>query len=255
MTPRPVVILGIAIIATAVVAAAGYAMRDVSGRGGLTGVENDLAGGTPLPEVSGAPAAAAADYGQAAPPAGAESSSAASSSFDALLPEASSTPGTDSWLMYVDNAAGYSLEYPPDMAENASGGTLSLVFPKNIYFHWPLLDDAKVTVAAYAASSCPAVSGSPQGHPEQFDLDGLHFTRSIGVGAGAGQLYTEAAYDTEGNGKCYRLDFLDHGTDGAGFYVNDASLAAKYDARHAADMAAVFGVMNGMVGSLKILSN
>ena len=62
---------------------------------------------------------------------------------------ASSTVDTSSWLSYSNAASGYSIRYPSNLSVNAdASGSLTLSFPKDQYFHWPLLDDAKVTITA-----------------------------------------------------------------------------------------------------------
>jgi len=255
MTSRPLVILGIVIIVVAVIAGIGYVAAP---RGGLTGIENQIGDGL---SATSSPSSTSPEFYQptSTPPVGNSSTTdnmipALASSTAAIPFPASSTVDTSSWLMYVDNSSGYSVEYPSDMLESASGGVLTLVLPKSAYFHWPLLDSAEITV--YATTTCPDLVDSSIGlGPVQFTLNNMQFTRTIGTGVGAGQLYTEVAYDTYESNKCYRVDFFDHGTDGAGFYVDDASLIQKYDAQHTLDMSAAYGVLDAMVDSLKITSN
>ncbi|MDE1975215.1 MAG: hypothetical protein KGI49_01755 [Patescibacteria group bacterium] len=261
MSSRPLVILGIVIIFIAIAASIGYLAK---GSGGLTGVEDQI-GNDIASSSSGQPVGTTTSpefYGSASPQSSPVSSGPAvgvepyaSSTFDVPMPASGgqSAVDTSSWLIHVDNAAGYSVEYPSNMMESAAAGVLTLVFPKSIYFHWPLEDNAKITV--YATTTCPSViSGAIGSGPQNITLNGLSFTRNIGTDVGAGQLYTEVAYDTYSGGKCYRVDFFDHGTNGAGFYVDDVSLIQRYDAQHATDMQAAFAVMNGIVGSLKIIS-
>ena len=63
-------------------------------------------------------------------------------------------------------------------------------------------------------------------------LNGYSFTRIEGGDVAAGNIYRELAYDTQANGVCFHIDILDHGANGAGLYVGDQSLIAKYDATH-----------------------
>jgi hypothetical protein len=167
---------------------------------------------------------------------------------------ASSTVDVSSWHIYNNDSLGYFIQYPPDLLVNASGDSVSFVFPPNSYFHWPLLDDAQVTITASPA--CPDIASSAplpgtEGAPSQSDIGSLAFTRHAGIDAAAGSLYTEIAYDTTEGGTCYHLDFSDHGTDGAGFYVDDQSLIARYDAQHSADLAAALQAFDAMVGSFR----
>ena len=145
------------------------------------------------------------------------------------------------------------MEYPPNLVENATGGVLSLAFPKDGYFHWPLLDDAKVTVSV--ATTCPQIVSYQQAQTQKFTLNGLPFTRTVGFDVGAGNRYLEIAYDTISAGKCYHFYFIDHGTNGAGFYVNDSSLIKKYDSQHDKDLSAVLSAVNGMAANLHILAH
>lgn len=168
-------------------------------------------------------------------------------------PTATTTPG-DSWKKFTSKGGGYAFEYPSDLISSLDGqGALTLIVPKNTYFHWPLLDD--VTMKVTSGLSCPALLADPAGEATTtFTLNGIDWTRTVGDGVGAGNRYREVAYDTISGGTCYHIGFLDHGTNGAGFYVDDASLIKKYDAVHDADFARVIGVLNGMVASFRILA-
>ena len=166
------------------------------------------------------------------------------------FPTATSTPGPD-WKPFANKAAGYSLQYPNDLLQSIDGnGALTLVFPKNNYFHWPLLDD--VTVKITSGLSCPAAITEREASTT-FSFAGINWIRTVGDGVGAGNRYREVDYDTTSNGTCYHIGFLDHGTNGAGFYVDDQSLIKKYDAIHDADFAHVVDVFNAMVASFRIL--
>jgi hypothetical protein len=174
-----------------------------------------------------------------------------------LMSPASSTVDTSSWRTYsnpasANMATGYSLRYPTNLSVNAdSSGNLTLAFPKDQYFHWPLLDDAKITVIA--SSSCPTViDDRPNSQPTSLVLNGYSFTRIEGGDVGAGNIYHELAYDTQAGGICYHIDFLDHGANGAGLYVGDQSLIADYDAVHTTDLTTVAAVFNAMVNTFRL---
>ncbi len=175
------------------------------------------------------------------------------------LPDAvSAAIDTSAWQMYVDNKSGFSLEYPSTLTQITNpDGSFALAFSKSAFFHWPLLDDARLSVSA-TPETCPPLSlGGADGQPaskQTVSMNGLSFTRQVGTDVGAGQLYTQVVYDTINNGYCYRLSFLDHGTNGAGFYVDDLSLAQKYDAVHATDMQTVYETLNAVVGTFRVLA-
>ncbi len=181
---------------------------------------------------------------------------------------ASSTPGTASsthewtfvtpaintsaWKTYSNPTLGFSVKYPVNMVLNGDVSSKTFAFPKSA-FHWPLQDDAKVTIIA--SSTCPALfvdGGGPAAGTSTFMLNGYTFNRTENHDAAAGNLYNEIAYDTTVNGMCYRIDFFDHGANGAGLYVGDPALIAQYDAQHAADMAAVLDIFNAMTESFEV---
>jgi hypothetical protein len=169
-----------------------------------------------------------------------------------MSPTASSTVDISSWLTYSDGSDDYSIRYPSNISVNMDdSGGLVLAFPKDQYFHWPLLDDAKVTITV--GTSCPSVvSGATSPAPTTISLNGYTFTRTEGGDIGAGNIYRELAYDMEKKGRCYHIDLLDHGTDGAGFYVEDQSLISSYDAAHSVDLSAVLGIFNDMIGTFRL---
>lgn len=237
MNSRPIVFLGIVIILIAVVAAVGYVIHDR--------VPDTASLPLPISPVS------------------------TSTPVESSVPTASSTPGntmplpgqrhppidTSSWLIHPDNKSGYSIEYPPNLITGSNNGRFTAAFPKNTYFHWPLLDDVKVTVSA-SSGACPEIETprAASDDPVEFTLNGYKFKRTIGTDIGAGQRYQEIVYDLLLDDTCYRVDLLAHGANGAGLYVDDASLVKKYDAQQEADMTAVVDILNRMVSTLRILA-
>jgi hypothetical protein len=176
------------------------------------------------------------------------------SSTDAIpFPNGAPAADLSAWAQYSNQAKGYSISYPSDLirAVNADG-SISLAFPKNVYFHWPLLDDAQITIAV--GPTCPAMataglSGGPK--PVSFSLNGQTWQRTIGSEVAAGNRYEEIAYDLSQNGICYHVGLLDHGANGSSLYVDDSSLITKYDAAHDADLQTVILILNTMVGTFK----
>lgn len=175
-------------------------------------------------------------------------------SADAIpFPDGSSSADLSKWTQYKDPAKGYSLSYPSDLVRAIEpGGSISLTFPKNVYFHWPLLDDAKITIAV--GPSCPAITAAGLGgdpKPVSFSLNGQTWKRTVGSDVAAGNRYEEIAYDLSQNGICYHIGFLDHGANGSGLYVDDASLIRKYDAAHDTDLQTVILILNAITGTFK----
>jgi len=168
-----------------------------------------------------------------------------------LIP-ASSTIDMTSWVPYTNSELGYSVQYPHDLVANTdSSGVLTLAVPKEVYFHWPLLDDVKITITA--TSSCPQITtDSPDTRSMKMIDNGYTFVRSIGSGVGAGNIYREVAYDLNQNAVCYHIDLLDHGTNGAGFYVGDQALIVRYDNQHQVDLKTVLTLFSGLVHSFHI---
>lgn len=171
----------------------------------------------------------------------------------ASLNPASTTIDMSAWKTYTNNELGFSVKYPKDLVVNANfPGSLVLAMPKDRYFHWPLLDDTKVTITA--SSSCPSfVSEQAPSNVASVPVGDHIFTRGESADAAAGNIYRELAYDMEINGLCYRLSLFDHGANGAGLYVSGQALISQYDAQHQADLDRLVGVFMGMVKSFSIV--
>jgi len=169
------------------------------------------------------------------------------------LNPASSTIDTSAWSVYSNKELGFSVQYPKELVmDTNTPGVLTLSFSKDTYFHWPLLDDARITVTA--TSSCPVIqANNPDNKSGKLTVNGLDFTRVEGSDVGAGNLYREIAFDLKANDTCYHLDLFDHGTNGAGFYVEDQSLISKYDTQHQTDLNAVLGIFMGVVNSFRLV--
>ncbi len=282
MTSRPLVILGVIIILFAIIAATGYVVngRNVSfsnmNGAALTDSNTNQSNGSSTAPTGISPtfyqstttSDSPANSNDSNPNQGGTSvstgagagQSSSKQNMNGSIPSssipfpASTTVSAASWVTFTDSADGYSFEHPADLSQNVLNGSAVFSFPKNTYFHWPLLDDAKVGVTV--GPSCPKITAIAAGQaPVRFTLNGYEFTRTIGSDVGAGQLHTEVAYDTQANGNCYHIDFLDHATDGAGFYVDDASLIAKYDAQHVADLYSAISIFDGIVVSFRVLAS
>ncbi len=171
----------------------------------------------------------------------------------ASLNPASSTISTSAWKTYTNNELGFSVKYPKDLVLNADfPGSLVLAVPKDKYFHWPLLDDTKVTITA--SSSCPAfMSGFTPDNVASVQVGDIVYTRSESADVAAGNIYRELAYDMTRNGLCYRLSLFDHGANGAGLYVSGQALVSQYDAQHQADMDKLISVFMGIIQSFSIV--
>ena len=168
-----------------------------------------------------------------------------------------STADTSIWKMYNasrnSTSTKYSLIYPPDMITSMDGQSLVLTFPKETYFHWPLLDDTKVTVTASSTCSQLAVPSNSVSVPTTtMIINGHEFTRIQGDDVAAGNRYQEIAYDTIVNKICFHVSLFDHGANGAGLYVSDPALVSQYDTQHDQDLSQVLNVFNGILGNLTI---
>jgi len=161
--------------------------------------------------------------------------------------------------MYENAAMKYGMQYPAGVTVVELASSTVFTFPTVTYFHWPLQDTVTVTVSV--APSCPslAVGGGNADASAQapaaaspFTISGYGFERRIGNDAAAGNIYNEIAYDTRANDSCYHISLLDHGTNGAGFYVSDKDLIARYDAQHEQDMSAVLDIFTAMLVSFSI---
>ena len=172
---------------------------------------------------------------------------------NSFLDPASSNLDTSSWSMYSNKELGFSVQYPKGLvADTSNPSTLTLGFSKDTYFHWPLLDDAKITVTA--TSSCPVIEmNNPDIKPVAVSVNGYNFKRIEGSDAAAGNLYREMAFDVVSNNTCYHLDLFDHGANGAGLYVEDQALISKYDAQHQSDLDGVLGIFMGVVNSFRLV--
>jgi hypothetical protein len=170
------------------------------------------------------------------------------------LNPASSTIDTTSWHMYVNNSLGFTIQYPKGMLVNPDiPDSFVMVVPKDQYFHWPLLDDVKITVSA--SSTCPQIaSGAIFPEATTTVANGYTFTRSEGSDVGAGNIYREMAFDVTKDNICYHIDMLDHGTNGAGFYVSDQDLITRYNNQHQSDLNAVVAIFITMVDSFRLIS-
>ncbi len=175
------------------------------------------------------------------------------------LPTATTTVPSG-WKNYTNTKLGYSISYPSNLlfsapsASSASPDTLTLTFPKDAYFHWPLQDD--VVLRLTASSSCPdvIVPTGPFTAETSFSANGYSFAVTENDDAGAGNRYQEVIYETQGNGMCYHLSLYNHGVNGAGFYVDGQALIQKYDSQHDVDLKAVISVFNSIVTSLRLQS-
>jgi len=161
---------------------------------------------------------------------------------------------TSSWKAYSNNELGFGLKYPTDLIVDDSGAALKLTFPKGSYFHWPLEDDAKLTVSASSSCAKNSVGENLNSQPTTLDIGGQSFIVTQGADAAAGNIYGETVYSIHGNNVCYSLIFDTHGANGAGLYVDDPALIKQYDGQHATDLASIKNIVYSIAGSFQILS-
>lgn len=155
------------------------------------------------------------------------------------------------WKKYSNQEFGYELQYPSDLIINQDDSSLLLAFPKKIYFSWPLLDDAKVTV--YASSTCLTIS----------DSIGQSSTTTIVVGdriidleessdIGAGNIHKTMIFSMNGENFCHNLTFDSKGANGAGLFVGDSSVRERYDQEHKVNNDRVIDIVYGILESLVV---
>jgi hypothetical protein len=236
MSSRPLVILGVVIIILALIAAGGYLMQ------------SQISGAPVIPAVS---IPSNTQYG-VSPATSTPSLATTTRGASFPLPAATTTVDTSSWSMHVENELGYSVEYPSLFLTSFHDGVFTLTVPKNQYFHWPLLDDAKISISV--SPVCLELDTAERQQSASYSLNGNMFSRAVGTDVGAGNRYLEISDDTKANGSCYRIGLLDHGANGAGFYVDDPSLIGQYDAQHESDIAALVSIYNALVGTFRVLA-
>lgn len=161
---------------------------------------------------------------------------------------ATSSVDTSKWKTYKNDELGYSIKYPEDLIVNYDESKLILVFPSKNYFHWPLLDDVKLTIIA--TSTCIAKNASTT----EFSInDRLYRVDSNINDAAMGSRWHETVYSIEKEGTCYQIIASIRGTNGAGFYVDDQVLIKKYDNQHDIDSSLVNGIIWAVLGTFEKL--
>lgn len=175
---------------------------------------------------------------------------------------ATSSIDTSAWKTYSDAQAGFSIEYPADLALSTSTiptipgpYLLDLQFLSADYFSTVLKDEAYVIVTA--SSTCPALepAGPIDQGPQTLEFGGMTFVKNETGDVGAGNIYHTIAYDTSANGLCWRITFFDHGANGAGLYLSDPAAIQAADATHSAELANVEAIGQAMVGTFSLAAS
>lgn len=151
-----------------------------------------------------------------------------------------------------NETAAYRIAYPGNMSARQNGSDLVLSFPKDVYFHWPLQDEARITISASTTCSRLAVPTNPRLATTSFSLNGYAFEAFQGDEGAAGNTYSELLYTTQGSDICYSFSLFDHGSSGADLYVDDPALIRRYDDQHSTDLAAVRAIFNQIVASFRM---
>ncbi len=173
-----------------------------------------------------------------------------------LIPTSTTTVPT-SWGShnFGQPSTQFNISYPPNLIvsnnSDASSTIIVLAFPKENYFHWPLQDDVRITITVSSSCADPMVPQNPSTATTTFSSNGYSFTAIHGNDVAAGNLYHEILYTTEVNNQCYSFSFFDHGSNGAGLYVDDPVLIQKYDSQHSADYSQAVSVFDSIVTSFK----
>lgn len=159
---------------------------------------------------------------------------------------ATSSVDTTKWKTYKNDELGYSLKYPEDLIINYDESKLIIAFPQKNYFHWPLLDDVRLTLIA--TSSCSSNNASTS----EFTInDRLYKVESDTVDMAMGTRWRETIYTISKDNICYKITVSIHGTNGAGFSVDDQSLIKKYDNQHDLDTSQVKATIWAILGSFE----
>ncbi len=162
---------------------------------------------------------------------------------------ATSTEDTTNWKTYKNPELGYSVKYPDDLILNYDESILIIAFPKKNYFSWPLQDDVKLTVVA--TSSCLTDLSLSTTSDIQIN-DRLYKIEKDSIDAGMGSRWHETVYSITGNNICYKITMNLKGTNGAGFYVDDKALIAKYDNQHSIDISKVSSIIWAILGTFEM---
>ena len=167
-----------------------------------------------------------------------------------------STVDTSKWKVYDNQELGYSIKYPEDLIVNYDALSLILSFPKEKYFHWPLLDDVRLTLISTSTCLSDIASSSDQSlgllSNSEITVNNIKYKVLKSNGAAMGTIYKKDFYEINGNNVCYTITMDSKGTNGASFYVDDSSLIKKYDNKHTVDTAQVTDVIYGILGSFEI---
>ena len=155
------------------------------------------------------------------------------------------TSDTSKWKVLENSELGYSIRYPDDLIINKDELSLILAFPKKVYFHWPLLDDIKVTIVA--TSSCET-----KGLATITINDKNIFIDKVINDAAAGTIYKENSYLIPGNDSCYKIIINSKGSNGSSLYVDDPALIKKYDHQHDIDTKAVWETIYSIIYNFQI---
>ncbi len=161
---------------------------------------------------------------------------------------ATSSVDTSKWKTYKNDELGYSISYPEDLIVNYDESKLILVFPAKNYFHWPLLDEVKLSLIA--TSSCITGNASTT---ELSINDRTYTVESDLVDVAMGSRWHESVYSIDREGTCYKITTSIRGTNGAGFYVDDQILIKKYDNQHDIDSSLVNSIIWAILGTFEKL--
>jgi hypothetical protein len=138
-------------------------------------------------------------------------------------------------------------------APNASSSnTITFTFPKDLYFHWPLQDEAILRITASTSCADVLLQAGPFTSTGSFSLNGYAYIANVSEDAAAGNRYQEIIYETTVNDICYHISLYNHGVNGAGFYVEGEALIQKYDNQHDKDIKAVISILNSITSSLRV---
>lgn len=172
------------------------------------------------------------------------------------IPTATTT-APSSWRVRSYSDIGLSIAYPDNIIARREGRKLILNLPRDVYFHWPLLDEVRITISASSTCAEMETPANETFATTTFSLNGYSFTAKQGDDVAAGNKFHEVIYMTEAipegmDPQCFTFDLFDRGANGAGLYVSDGALIDKYNNQHEVDFLAVNNVFNQIVESFRV---
>ncbi len=160
-----------------------------------------------------------------------------------------------SWIQKTYLEYKYSISVPNDLIEQSTELSKIFIFPKNIYFRWPLQDYVHITITASSTCIINSVLAVPFIASSTFYLNNQLFQAYEYKNIIEDKIYRERIYSTKIKDICYIFSLYSHGSNGARLYVSGQALIKKYDNHHTEDLQKVENVFNSIVKSLRTVED